>query len=565
MIDSFSYESIRLQLETFSENIPELLSSHPATAQYALGLQNLLDRVDSPFTVAVTGQMRVGKSTLLNALIGEDLAITGVNETTATINWFKYGGKGLDGKFRVAWKNKPDELFSIDEIQTWIGDSQQAADTRYLEFFSSSELLKQANFIDTPGTRSVIESHEATINEFLAQRCEKESMRQGGKADAIIYVFPLVARESDKDRLGSYGEDSRIPGSSPFNSIGVLHKWDHLNSDDPFEEATGKATTVAKAMKGLVADVIPVSAPLFIAAERYDITFWEKVVTLTSLKDDLDFEELLVSDERDFKSEIIEGCTLTPEDRVAFRTNYPLPWVSICLILKQVRKHSISSPKKAQQFIREKSGIPLLQSELEQRFFSKSRLIKILGSLNKAWEPCFQASMVLRNEKTQWATDLAQIPGYLDYLSEKIEAHEKPAQGLHEFLIKAQHILHDRIKNNASVLSRIDKARLIASDLRDNIDDDLTCLEKLGQSKDIPLTPELVTKLQSIFGYYGCELDQRCSKISSSNLEKELIQILDEIEDAHLNRKWEHVREHTQLRVEQLLDTLEQKKRLINE
>ena len=65
MEDQFSYAAMRQRLEGFAETIPGLLAGHPLTAKYAAGLHGLLDQVDSPFTVAVTGQMRVGKSTLL--------------------------------------------------------------------------------------------------------------------------------------------------------------------------------------------------------------------------------------------------------------------------------------------------------------------------------------------------------------------------------------------------------------------------------------------------------------------------------------------------------------------
>ncbi len=557
----FGYEAIHTTLETFSGKIPELLSSHPATVKYSVGLDRLLDRVECPFTVAVTGQMRVGKSTLLNALIGEDLAITGVNETTATINWFKYGGEELRGRFNVAWKDAPDELFPMEQIQEWVGDSEKAAQTRYLEFFSASELLKKANFIDTPGTRSVISSHEETINEFLAQRCEKESMRQGGSADAIIYVFPVVARESDKDRLGFFGEGSRIPGSSPFNSIGVLHKWDHLSDEDPFDAVEEKAKTVSEAMKGLVADVIPVSAPLFIAAERFDDCFWEKVTALSRLKDTLDFEELLVLDERDFTSEPIEGCALSPDERTALRSDYPLPWVSLCLIIKQIRRANITDPVTARQFFLEKSGLPRLQRELKQRFFSKSRLIKILGCLNRAWEPCQQASIVLRNEKTQLARELTHLPDYQTYLEHRGAEYDETGRRLSDFIARSQIVLQDRINANGDALSNVDRARLVASDLRDSINNDLDSLEKLEQAPTGLLNDDVRQKLLTLFGYYGCEIEQRCAAFSSDNLEDELLSLLESVEDAPLSKDWKNVREHTELRVNQLLDALEEQQK----
>jgi hypothetical protein len=554
--DPFSYDAVRQTLERFSETVPEILCSHPATAKYSTGLHNLLDQVDSPFTVAVTGQMRVGKSTLLNALIGEDLAITGVNETTATINWFKHGSEELDGKFKVVWKDRPEELFSRECIQEWIGDSEKAAQTRYLEFFSSSELLKEANFIDTPGTRSVIESHEETINEFLAQRCEKESMRQGGRSDAIIYVFPVVARESDQDSLGSFGDGTRIPGSSPFNSIGVVHKWDGLNVDNPIEEAANKAATVAEAMKGLVCSVIPVSAPLYIASsERFDDSFWDTVVILSSIDDDAGFKKLVLND-RFFEKEN-DACTLTAEERKRFRSTYPLPWVSLRLILKELRRKGISDPNAARDYIRENSGIPRLKAELEQRFFSKSRLIKMRGCLNRAWEPCLQASITLRSEKTQLAAELAQFPEYLEYTGELAENGDAMAQRLHGFVQKTQTILRDRVKVNAEALTLLDEQRLVAKDARDDMSADFDCIEMLEHSDKNPFDAGTVKPLLALFGYFGADMEQRCSEVGGATLKDGLYALLDYISEMPVSGPWERVKGHAIQRINNMLDVVE--------
>ncbi|MHB1424406.1 MAG: dynamin family protein, partial [Gemmataceae bacterium] len=49
-------------------------------------LDHLAGQVDKPCVLAVVGRMKAGKSTFINALLGEDLAPVGNTETTATIN-----------------------------------------------------------------------------------------------------------------------------------------------------------------------------------------------------------------------------------------------------------------------------------------------------------------------------------------------------------------------------------------------------------------------------------------------------------------------------------------------
>ena len=73
--------------------------------QFALGctmnrpkLQNLYRKIDQcyqqldlPMRVAIVGMIKAGKSTMMNALLGEKIVATGTVEATFNVNWLKYG------------------------------------------------------------------------------------------------------------------------------------------------------------------------------------------------------------------------------------------------------------------------------------------------------------------------------------------------------------------------------------------------------------------------------------------------------------------------------------------
>src|SRR6266516_870051 len=151
------------------------VARHRTTCDFAPRVQRLLEVAESLFTLAVVGQMRVGKSSLLNALIGADLAVVGVNETTATINWFTHGTEEQTRRFRVHWKGRPPEDKDLGEIQLWVGESSLARETRKLEFFANTDFLKTADVVDTPGTRSLLAGHQETVDKFLAQKADSET------------------------------------------------------------------------------------------------------------------------------------------------------------------------------------------------------------------------------------------------------------------------------------------------------------------------------------------------------------------------------------------------------
>src|SRR5918992_2789414 len=60
----------------------------PETAGW---LRNQLDRLDEPLRVAIAGKVKAGKSTLLNALVGEQIAPTDAGECTRVVTWYRDG------------------------------------------------------------------------------------------------------------------------------------------------------------------------------------------------------------------------------------------------------------------------------------------------------------------------------------------------------------------------------------------------------------------------------------------------------------------------------------------
>jgi ATPase subunit of ABC transporter with duplicated ATPase domains len=60
-------------------------------AEATATLDRLAHRLDEPLIVAIAGKVKAGKSTLLNALIGESLAPTDAGECTQIVTWYRNG------------------------------------------------------------------------------------------------------------------------------------------------------------------------------------------------------------------------------------------------------------------------------------------------------------------------------------------------------------------------------------------------------------------------------------------------------------------------------------------
>lgn len=138
--------------------------------------------------------------------------------------------------------------------------------TSFLELFSDAEALKHTRIIDTPGTGSANDDHEKVAQNFLD--AEKSSIAEGEKADALIYVFGYLGKEADEQSLQTFRKGC-LPGSSPYNSVGVFHLWDNTYWDNggDMNDIERKAEQLKNHMRDVVADIIPVSAPLALAAQ----------------------------------------------------------------------------------------------------------------------------------------------------------------------------------------------------------------------------------------------------------------------------------------------------------
>ena len=503
----FDYHEFQQLIERFSSELPNLLASHHTTVDLVPKVVDLLNVAETPFTVAIVGQMRVGKSSLLNALVGVDLAVTGVTETTATINWFKYGDHTQCNRFRVVWKDRPAEEFGRDEISHWVGDSERAEATKYIEFFANADFLRRANVVDTPGTRSTIKSHERTTQDFLALRREQETHREGAAADAILYVLMPVARQNDHDLLTDFESETRLAGSFPYNSLAVMHKWETLEVDDPLEEAQRKADKMSAHMADLVARVLPVSAPLAMAAERFDNDFWTQILELTNNSSASSLEELVLS-EKYFSERNTKSCALNQEARKKLRTQFRLPWPSFKMVLRLAAANQSTSIDSLRTTVESASGIRSLREELDQRFFSRSKMIKAFSVLAKAWEPCQIASSRLRNYKmglSQLLSDADQSSGCL---AEQIACGMSELIPVQSYILATRRLAEDDLRKSANALRDLGEAQLRLRDAYEDMNADVKMLEFVDRHKDM-LEDSVAHRLRCLFGYRGPEIVDR--------------------------------------------------------
>jgi len=135
------------------------------------------------FTLAVVGQFKRGKSSLMNAIVGEDIIPTGILPLTSLITKLKYGSVKkmlVNYEYSVFAEDKPVSLLRDYVTEERNPHNVKRVNDVILEL-PVPLLQKGVEFVDTPGIGSAIESNTEITYDFLPN------------CDAVIFVTAVDA------------------------------------------------------------------------------------------------------------------------------------------------------------------------------------------------------------------------------------------------------------------------------------------------------------------------------------------------------------------------------------
>ncbi len=164
-----------------------------------------------PVRVAIVGEFNAGKSTFINALVGADVAPTGVLPTTATLHLLRYGP---DPIARIAIREDDGALKERIVPATDLRAALKSIDVTHVdrvEIFQPIALLTRVEILDTPGfnapddrhtraARSAFEDADVAIWLLDASQPLKQSER-AVLEEAKAQTLPLQLLVNKADRL----------------------------------------------------------------------------------------------------------------------------------------------------------------------------------------------------------------------------------------------------------------------------------------------------------------------------------------------------------------------------
>lgn len=333
-------------------------------------LTDLERRLSEPLRLAIAGIVKAGKSTLLNALLGERVAATDAGECTRLVTWYRYAE--TPSVTLYPFDGPPRSLdISGDSDQLTFDLDRPVAEVDRVEISWPAPALKSLVLIDTPGIASLSPGTATRATAFLAPDDAPSS------ADAVVYLLRRV-HPSDIRFLEAF-RDTAVGGSRAVNAVAVLSRADEIGSGriDSLLSAKKVARRYERdeSLNALALGVFPVAGLLAEGARTIREPEFAALRTLAALERP-EREALLVSADR-FVART-DRVTLSEAERQNLISRFGIFGVRLAISLIRA---GVSDEQQLASEMTRQSGLDDLTEFIELQFVGRSATLKAYGIL----------------------------------------------------------------------------------------------------------------------------------------------------------------------------------------
>lgn len=180
-------------------------------------MDEMIDRVEEPLMVMVMGEFSTGKSTFINALVGEEVTAVAATPTTAVITKLCYG---ITDEILVHFINGEVTEYSSDDFAKFTaqeglkGADAIHANIDYVERKMPLAVLRDITVIDSPGMNAIVEGHQEATQHFIKN------------ADTVLWMFSVDKALSRTEQRAMESLDSRL------KPVAIINKMDQFDEEE---------------------------------------------------------------------------------------------------------------------------------------------------------------------------------------------------------------------------------------------------------------------------------------------------------------------------------------------
>lgn len=337
-------------------------------------VRELRARLVEPLRVAIAGKIKAGKSTLLNALVGDELAPTDAGECTTIVTWYRHYHT-----YRVELTPREGPTrqvpFTRDDgpIRPQLGH-YRPEDVERLDIGWPAPALNAITLVDTPGIASLSLDISARSQAFLNPDRDEAS-----PADAVVYLLRHV-HATDVRFLEAFHEEEYAQ-PSPVNAIAVLSRADELavGRIDAMTSAKRVAARLRQdpKLRRLVQTIVPVTGLLAASGAALTQGDFDMIRILAAAPRE-DFDKLVLSADRFGREEA--PVPIRAEDRRRLLERVGLFGIRLATTL--VREGRVTTSSQLASTLIERSGIVDLRRALVTQFGARADVLKARTALD---------------------------------------------------------------------------------------------------------------------------------------------------------------------------------------
>jgi replication fork clamp-binding protein CrfC len=328
-------------------------------------LDRIAARLNQPIRIALAGTLKAGKSTLVNALVGETIAPTDATEATRLVTWFRHGPTPKVTANHVGGR-RSNVPIGRDRGLTFDFGRLDAHDIVDLDVEWPAAELTDATIIDTPGTSS--------LSQDVSERTLRLLVPEDGvpRVDAVVFLLRTL-NAADIALLKQIGE--LVGGSSgALGVIGVASRADEIGAGrlDAMLSARDVAQRFTSELDrtGICQAVVPVSGLLALTARtlrQSEFTALEKLAAV----DASELNKAMLSVDRFVRAD--SALPVDAQTRAQLLDRFGMFGIRISIAV--LRSGITDSVSLADELL-ERSGLVSLRDVIDQQFAQRSELLK---------------------------------------------------------------------------------------------------------------------------------------------------------------------------------------------